>query len=633
MEMSKLFSEELVLVDLQAKTKLDAINELSELFVKQGVIGDKDAYVKDVLAREAELSTELEKGVAMPHARSKAVKRPAVAIGVSKGGVAFGDNGKSTIVVLIAMPLDATSEHIKVLAHITGNIIEEDKLKRINNAKTAKEVIEVFDQEETSTTNTNKNQRFLVGATGCASGVAHTYLAAKALVKAAEAAGVGIRVETNGSIGVENSPTKEEIEKAEAIIIASDKAVDMPRFDGKKIIYASAKEGINKADELVAQALRGEGSVYHQNAKEVSTDNKKSQPGGIIYKALMNGVSFMIPFVVVGGLMIAIASAIGGDPANGLAIPEGSIWAHINAIGGVGMTLMIPILGGYVAYAIADRPALAPGMIGGWIAANGSFYGAEAGAGFIGAIVAGFIAGYVVKFIKKIPFPSALQALVPIVILPIAGSLVVGLIFIYIIGAPISSLMDALYTMLQNLQGGNLVILGIVMGLMQGFDMGGPFGKTLLMFSIALMADGQYQFMGAQAMAIPVAPLGMAIATFVDRKSKFFDTEAKASGKAALVMGLCGISEGAIPFAAADPIAVIPANMIGSAVAAVLSLMFMVTDQIAWGGPIIVVLGLTNGPLQALICMLAGSIVTAAVALGIKGWKLKRKTAKLQSLK
>lgn len=623
MKISNIFSEDFIHIDLEASSKMEAIDMLSDLFLENGVVSDKEQFINDVALREEEMSTELEHGVAMPHARSSSVQKPAVAIGISKKGIAFGDSNQlSHIVVLIAMPLDATSEHIQVLAHVTSSILDADRIDALNNAKTKKDVLSVFEERQ-DTEEVVDSKRFLIGVTGCASGVAHTYLAQKSLVKAANEQGVSIKVETNGSIGVENSPTLEEIERAEAIIIASDKAVDMERFEGKKIIYASAKEGINHSSQLIEDALNGKGEIYRGKEMKEKKDTSKAK-GGKIYKALMNGVSYMIPFVVVGGLMIAISYAIGGEVTDGgLVIPPDSLWQKIADIGSVGMTLMIPILGGYVAYAIGDRPALAPGMIGGWIAANGSFYNAESGAGFIGAIAAGFIAGYVVLGIKKFKFPESIQALVPIVIIPIVATLIVGFAFIFVIGAPISSLMDGLYDMLQNMSGGNLVLLGIVMGLMQGFDMGGPFGKTLLMFSIALMAEGQNQFMGAQAMAIPVAPLGMAIATFVDRRGKFFDKEEKASGKAALVMGLCGISEGAIPFAAADPIAVIPANMIGSAVAAVLSLLFVITDPIAWGGPIIVALGLTNKPLMAIVCMLAGSIVTAAVCLFIKTIKSK----------
>ena len=279
--------------------------------------------------------------------------------------------------------------------------------------------------------------------------------------------------------------------------------------------------------------------------------------------------------------------------------------------------------GGYIAFAIGDRAALAPGMLGGWIAANGSFYGSDSGTGFLGAVIAGFLAGYVVKALKKIRFPEAMQSLVPMIIIPLVSSLAVSLAFIFVIGAPISALMTSMSNMLAGMSSGSLVLLGIVMGLMQGFDFGGPLGKTLFMFNIGMMAEGQFEFIGAEAMAIPVAPIGMAIATFIDRKGMHFNSEEKASGKAALIMGFCGISEGAIPFAAADPLAVIPASMIGSAVTSVMSLLFGITCTIAWGGPIVIILGLTNHVVLALLCMLAGSVVTAVVYYAIK--KMRKK--------
>jgi len=330
----------------------------------------------------------------------------------------------------------------------------------------------------------------------------------------------------------------------------------------------------------------------------------------------MNGVSYMIPFVVIGGLLIALSLAIGGKPTPaGLQIPEGSFWNQILNVGVVGFKLMIPILAGYIAYAIGDRPAIAPGMIGGWIANDGSFYGASAGTGFIGAIIAGFAVGYLVKWIKSWKFPKSLQPLVPIMIIPIIGSLSIAALFIFVIGAPIASLMDGLVNMLQSLSSGSLIVIGLVIGLMQGFDMGGPFGKVAFMFSVGLIATGQTQFMGAQACAIPVAPLGMALATFVGKIMKIFTEEETANGKAAFAMGLVGISEGAIPFAASDPLVVIPANMIGSAVACILGFMFGITNNVAHGGPIVALLGAINKPIMALLAMIIGSIVTAAITI------------------
>jgi len=333
----------------------------------------------------------------------------------------------------------------------------------------------------------------------------------------------------------------------------------------------------------------------------------------------MNGVSHMIPFVVTGGLLIALALAIGGEPTEaGMAIPAASLWNKVLDVGVVSFTLMIPILAGYIAYAIADRPGLAPGLIGGWIANNGSFYGAEAGTGFIGAIIAGLLVGYFVRWLTSINYHKFIQPLVPIMIAPILGSLFISSLFIFVIGAPIASLMDSLTALLTSMSTGNVVLLGIVLGGMAGFDMGGPFNKVAFLFSVGMIASGQTQFMGAMACAIPVAPLGMGLATILGRKLDLFEASETEAGKAAGAMGLVGISEGAIPFAAQDPMSVIPANVLGSMVAAVLAFSFGITNSVAHGGPVVALLGAMNKPVLALVCMAAGSVVTALVCITLK---------------
>lgn len=481
-------------------------------------------------------------------------------------------------------------------------------------------------------TKKKNNGIFLIGVTGCPTGVAHTYIAAESLQKAAGKVNISIKVETNGSIGVENSPTPEEIERADAVIVACDKQVDLDRFAGKKVLFVPIKKVVKGADETIERVLNEDIPVYKEELAEKTDQKNKensskavlSSARGNIYKYLMNGVSHMIPFVIVGGILIALSLALGGKPTpQGLQIPETSRWNSILNIGVLGFKLMIPILAGYIAYAIGDRPALAPGIIGGWIANDGSFYNAPSGTGFIGAIIAGFLVGYFVLFMKKFKWPKMLQPLLPIMIIPILGTLFIGAVFIFIIGAPIASLMTAMTNMLINLSSGSIVVIGLVMGLMQGFDMGGPFGKVVLLFNLGLLASGQTLFMGAQACAIPVAPLGMAISTFIGRK--LFSEEEFENGKAAFAMGLVGISEGAIPFAAADPIAVFPANMIGSAVACIASLLFGVTCSVAHGGPIIVLLGAINKPFLALLAMVLGSLVTAFISLSIKTVRYKKR--------
>jgi len=425
-------------------------------------------------------------------------------------------------------------------------------------------------------------------------------------------------VETNGSIGVKNSPTAEEIERADAVIVASDKQVDMDRFAGKRVIETSVKAPIKDAKGLIDKGLVAP-KYQAGNKVSSSTQSKTSRTRTEIYRYLMNGVSHMIPFVVTGGLLIALALAIGGEPTEaGMAIPAGSLWNKVLDVGVVAFTLMIPILAGYIAYAIADRAALAPGLIGGWIANNGSFYDAEAGTGFIGAIVAGLLVGYFVKWLVNINWHKFLQPLVPIMIAPIAGSLFIAGLFIFVIGAPIASLMDSMNALLTNMSTGNVVLLGIVLGGMAGFDMGGPFNKVAFLFSVGMIASGQTQFMGAMACAIPVAPLGMGLATVIGRKLNLFEASEIEAGKAAGAMGLVGISEGAIPFAAQDPLSVIPANILGSMLAAVMAFSFGITNSVAHGGPIVALLGAMNKPLLALLCMAAGAVVTALVCLTLK---------------
>ena len=621
-DIMRFLSPNLIKVNMQAESRDEAVRELAELLFQERVLKDKERYIQDVLEREAQVSTDLENGVALPHGKSETVLRPAVAIGTSARGIRFSGEGTSSrVIFLIAMPDQADDTHITLLSGITSRLLDNACLERIKGAAEPEEILAALTEEKAGAARGGTG-KFLIGVTGCTVGVAHTYLAAKALEKAARELGAEIKVETNGSIGTENVPTREEIERAEGIIIASDKETDMERFRGKRVVNTNVKEGIDHPEELIRMVLDGKAPLYGKGQAEPAKERRSpvaekgtaqaASGGKMLYKALMNGVSFMIPFVVIGGLLIAISLAVGGEPTpQGLVIPEGSFWNQISAVGSAGFTMMIPILAGYIAYAIGDRAALAPGMIGGWIANNGSFYGADAGTGFIGAIAAGLLVGYFVRWMKQFNWPEVIRPLVPIMIIPITGSLFIAFIFIFIIGAPIASLMTALYSM------------GIVIGLMQGFDMGGPFGKVAFMFSVGLIAEGQPQFMGAQAMAIPVAPLGMALATFLDKKHQLFLPEETANGKAALAMGLVGISEGAIPFAAGDPLAVIPANMIGSAVACTMAFLFGITDSVAHGGPIVLILGAVNKPLMGLICMAAGTVVTAMVCMTLKRLKLK----------
>ncbi|MBY7845080.1 fructose-specific PTS transporter subunit EIIC [Vibrio fluvialis] len=621
---TKLINEDLIKLDLQATSKEDVFKELVSILYTQGRISDQTQFLADIKERETLGNTGFEDGVAIPHAKSTAVLAPAVVIGVSQSGIDYGaeDGLPSKLFFMIASPDGGDNHHIEVLAELSSKLIEDGFIDAFLNATTSEQALALLlaKQEPQPTASAEESKGFIIGVTGCPAGVAHTYLAAEALEKGAAAMGYAIKVETNGSIGVKNSPTEDEIQRADAIIVACDKQVEMNRFAGKRVVKTNVKAPIRDAQSVINEALSA--PVFQAEMKAStpsSVSDKASQARSDLYRYLMNGVSHMIPFVVTGGLLIALSLAIGGQPSEaGMAIPEGSMWNQILNVGVVAFTLMIPILAGYIAYAIADRPALTPGLIGGWIANNGSFYGADAGTGFIGAIIAGLLVGYFVKWITSINYHKFIQPLVPIMIAPITGSLFIAGLFIFVIGAPIASLMDGLTALLTTMSTGNVVLLGIVLGGMAGFDMGGPFNKVAFLFSVGMIASGQTQFMGAMACAIPVAPLGMALATVLGRKFDLFEESETEAGKAAGAMGLVGISEGAIPFAAQDPMSVIPANVLGSMVAAVMAFSFGITNSVAHGGPVVALLGAMNHPLLALICMAAGAAVTAVTCVTLK---------------
>ena len=626
-----LINEQLICLNLHAKTKDDVFSEMAAILHQQGRINDIDQFLSDIYAREELGNTGFEEGVALPHAKSSAVIKPAVMIGVSQDGVEYGaeDGQPSRLFFMIASPENGADHHIEVLAELSSKLIEEGFIEKFLNATSSKLALELLLQKAETIDAIEPKNGFLIGVTGCPAGIAHTYLACEALEKGAAELGYKIKVETNGSIGVRHSPTAEEIEQADAIIVACDKQVDLTRFAGKKLIQTSVKAPIKDAKGLITQSLTQ--PPFDTDSVNTPTDakDKTSQARSDLYRYLMNGVSHMIPFVVTGGLLIALALALGGQPTeSGMAIPPGSLWNKVLDVGVVAFTLMIPVLAGYIAYAIADRPALTPGLIGGWIANNGSFYGADAGTGFIGAIIAGLLVGYFVKFIVSFNYHKFIQPLVPIMIAPIAGSLFISGLFIFVIGAPIASLMDGLTALLTSMSSGNVILLGIVLGGMTGFDMGGPFNKVAFLFSVGMIASGQTQFMGAMACAIPVAPLGMSLATIIGRKFNIFEESEIEAGKAAGAMGLVGISEGAIPFAAQDPISVIPANILGSMTAAVMAFSFGITNSVAHGGPVVALLGAINKPLLALACMAGGAVVTALVCVSIK----KMRQAKALSL-
>ena len=620
-----LINEQLIALDLKASRKEEVFSEMTRLLVAQGKVSDEQQFIKDLWAREELDNTGFEEGVALPHAKSAAVSTPAVAIGISRSGIDYGaEDGKpSRLFFMIASPAGGANHHIEVLAELSAKLIEEGFIDALLAAKTPAAALALLLEKREEQAAPAADKGLIIGVTGCPAGIAHTYLAAESLERAAKELGFEVKVETNGSIGVKNSPTAAEIARASAIVVACDKQVDMARFNGKPLIKTGVKAPIKDGKGLIEQALKA--PAYVADKDERKSEEKSAGGSSDLYRYLMNGVSHMIPFVVTGGLLIALALAIGGDPTpSGMQIPAGSMWNQILNVGVAAFTLMIPILAGYIAYAIGDRPALAPGFIGGWIANNGSFYGADAGTGFIGAIIAGLLVGYLVRWIATRHYHKMVQPLVPILIAPIVGSLFIAAVFIFIIGAPIADMMTGLNAMLLSMSGGSLVLLGIVLGGMAGFDMGGPVNKVAFLFSVGMIASGQTQFMGAMACAIPAAPLGMSLATGLGRKLGIFDASEIEAGKAAGAMGLVGISEGAIPFAARDPLAVIPANVLGSMTAAVMAFLFGITNSVAHGGPIVALLGAVNKPLLALLCMICGAIVTGVVAVALKKLRVKK---------
>ncbi|MFG2895168.1 fructose-specific PTS transporter subunit EIIC [Streptomyces sp. NPDC048248] len=465
--------------------------------------------------------------------------------------------------------------------------------------------------------------------TACPTGIAHTYMAAEKLTQAAAALGHEIKVETQGSIGAENLLSDNDVKDADGIIIAADKDVDRTRFAGKKVLAVGVAEGIRHPEQLIERVQSA--PVQGGDGGAGTAGTPAGAPGGgkersVAYKALMNGVSYMIPFVVVGGLLIAISLALGGhtNPEGGLVIPDGSFWKHVNDVGTIGFQLMVPILSGYIAYAIGDRPALVPGMIGGWIANTGSLYDSKAGAGFIGAIVTGFLAGYLVLWIKKVKVPKFVQPIMPIIVIPIVATTVLGLFFIYVIGKPISWVFTHLTDLLGGMTGSSAILLGAILGLMIAFDMGGPVNKTAFLFGAGLIASGNQTVMGMCAAAIPVMPLGQGLATLLRRR--LYSEQERETGMAALFMGLFGISEGAIPFAAARPAQVIPANMLGGAVAGALAGMGGVTDAVPHGGPIVAVLGAVGGWPTFFLAVVIGSVVTALATVTLVDLSERRKS-------
>ena len=627
-------------IDLNAKplNKKEAIEQAVKLMAASGNITDIEAYTKQVIAREEESTTGVGEGIAIPHGKCSAVSRPGLAAMIIRDGVDYDslDGEPVNVLFLIAAPDSEDNVHLDVLSKLSVLLMDEEFIRKLKAAKDIGEFLEVIDNadsesksiderlQDTGTYNagnsdTNPADRYIVAVTSCPTGIAHTYMAAEGLEKAAKKAGCTIKIETRGSAGAKNVLTDEDIEKAECIIVAADAKVPMARFEGHNVIECQVSDGINKADELISQALSGDVPEYQVHGMGRSSDDsqaaavKKNKSGGVghqIYTQLMNGVSHMLPFVVGGGILIAIAFLIDGINVDMNSLSEAEranfgtitpVAALFKNIGGAAFGFMLPVLAGYIAMAIGDRPALALGFVGGYIAANGK-------SGFLGALVAGFAAGYIILGLRKLcdKLPEALEKIAPVLIYPVVGILVIGLGMNYVIEPVMGAINTGLNSFLVGMGSSSRIILGFVLAAMMAIDMGGPFNKAAYVFGTASIAYGNYDIMAAVMIGGMVPPCAIALATMLFKNK--FTKEEREAGPTNFIKGLAFITEGAIPYAAADPLHVIPACLIGSGIAGAISMLFKCTLMAPHGG--IFVFPVVGNPLYYLLALVVGTIVS-----------------------
>lgn len=632
MRIRDLLKEESIWLASYAENKKEALDQALALMQRSDRIADAQAYRKAVYAREAEGTTGVGEGIAIPHGKCSAVKEPGLAAMVIPNGVDFDamDGEKVTLLFLIAAPNTEDNVHLDVLSKLSVMLMDETLTGRLRSAKTEREFLEILDEadeqqadidERLSRQESAKEGQFsILAVTSCPTGIAHTYMAAESLEKAAKERGCSIKVETRGSGGAKNVLTDAEIERADCIIIAADAKVPMERFDGKPLIACQVSDGISRAGELVEQALAGETECYHAavGAKKVreSAARKGQSTGHRIYTQLMNGVSHMLPFVVGGGILIAIAFLIDGMNIDLNLLSEqergnfGTITplaAMFKGIGGTAFGLMLPVLAGFIAEAIADRPGLALGFVGGMIAANGK-------SGFLGAIAAGFLAGYIILLLRRLcdKLPASIEKIAPVLLYPLFGIFLIGIGMNYVIEPVVGAINAALNSGLAGMGGVSKVMLGLILGAMMATDMGGPFNKAAYVFGTAAIAAGNYDIMAAVMIGGMTPPCAIALATLLFKKK--FTKEERESGPTNFIMGLAFITEGAIPFAAADPLRVIPACMIGSGAAGALSMLFQCTLMAPHGG--IFVFPVVGNALLYLVALVAGTLITTAL-LGI----------------
>lgn len=612
--------------------KTEALNQCIDLMAKSGKIADVEKYRKGVFAREEEGTTGIGMGIAIPHCKSDAVTKAGLAAMVVKDGVDFEslDGTPAKIIFLIAAPNTEDNVHLQVLSKLSVMLMDEQFTNSLINAGSVDEFLNIIDSaekakdekeaakeaKEKEPVEVKKDDVFIVAVTACPTGIAHTYMAAEAIEKKAKELGYQVKVETRGSGGAKNVLTDDEIAKAAGVIVACDTNVPTDRFDGKKVIECQVSDGINKAEELIKRIASGDAPVFKASGKKEASHSSvggKESVGHQIYKHLMNGVSHMLPFVVGGGILIAIAFLIDGFSVDLNSLPAdqranfGTITqaaAMFKGIGGTAFGFMLPILAGFIAMSIADRPGLAVGFVGGSIAANGT-------SGFLGALVAGFVAGYIVLLLKKIfsKLPESLDGMKPVLLYPLLGIFLVGVIMQFVVEPPIGALNTAINNGLNGLNGASAVVLGVLLGGMMSVDMGGPVNKAAYVFGTASIAAGNYNIMAAVMIGGMVPPIAIALAT-IFFKNKFTAEERKA-GPTNFIMGLSFITEGAIPFAASDPLHVLPACVVGSAVAGGLSMAFGCTLMAPHGG--IFVVPTIGNPLMYLVALVIGSFIACGL--------------------
>ena len=612
--------------------KTEALNQCIDLMAKSGKIADVEKYRKGVFAREEEGTTGIGMGIAIPHCKSDAVTKAGLAAMVVKDGVDFEslDGTPAKIIFLIAAPNTEDNVHLQVLSKLSVMLMDEQFTNSLINAGSVDEFLNIIDSAEKAkdekeaakeakakeSVEVKKDDVFIVAVTACPTGIAHTYMAAEAIEKKAKELGYQVKVETRGSGGAKNVLTDDEIAKAAGVIVACDTNVPTDRFDGKKVIECQVSDGINKAEELIKRIASGDAPVFKASGKKEASHSSvggKESIGHQIYKHLMNGVSHMLPFVVGGGILIAIAFLIDGFSVDLNSLPAeqranfGTITqaaALFKGIGGTAFGFMLPILAGFIAMSIADRPGLAVGFVGGSIAANGT-------SGFLGALVAGFVAGYIVLLLKKVfsKLPESLDGMKPVLLYPLLGIFLVGVIMQFVVEPPIGALNTAINNGLNGLNGASAVVLGVLLGGMMSVDMGGPVNKAAYVFGTASIAAGNYNIMAAVMIGGMVPPIAIALAT-IFFKNKFTAEERKA-GPTNFIMGLSFITEGAIPFAASDPLHVLPACVVGSAVAGGLSMAFGCTLMAPHGG--IFVVPTIGNPLMYLVALVIGSFIACGL--------------------